>query len=141
MGLLTDLIGINENPLGGSGGFDFSSVLSPGSTDPAFAEMVKLLEALGLNSNPNEPRHYYDYESALAGGAKLGIDPASGGLHWPSEFKTFGHPTYANKFDPSAPVTPGPMTDPNDSIEDFIAKLAGMYRSREALGLDPSLGL
>lgn len=46
----------------------------------------------GLNPNPDDPRHYYDYRAAYMAGAEPQIDPADGLLHWPSEFKLEGHP-------------------------------------------------
>jgi len=42
---------------------------------------------LGLNLNPDDPKHYYDYRAAFAAGAK----PDKSG-HWPSEYKLPGHP-------------------------------------------------
>lgn len=48
-------------------------------------------QALGLDPNPDDPRHYYDYRAAWARGA----EPApseDGSWHWPSEFKREGHP-------------------------------------------------
>ena len=42
---------------------------------------------LGLNPNPDDPRHFYDYREAFKAGAK----PDSTG-HWPSKFKLEGHP-------------------------------------------------
>ena len=152
MGLLTDLLGLQGSPSGSTGGFNFSSVLAPGSVDPVFLQAVKILETLGPSSNPEDPRHYYDYRSALEGGAKLAIDPASQELHWPSEYKQYGHPTYANKFDPSASPGIGPTTDPNDDFADFLEKLMQGYQEyrqsdfgtgADGLGLDDAslLGL
>lgn len=42
---------------------------------------------LGLDSNPDDPRHFYDYRAAYKAGAK---PDASG--HWPSKHKRKGHP-------------------------------------------------
>jgi hypothetical protein len=141
MGLLTDLLGLDTGLPAGTGGFGFSSVLSPGSTDPAFLDAVRILETLGLNSNPEDPRHYYDYKSALSGGAKLAIDPASQELHWPSEYKMFGHPTYANKYNPAALPGAGPVTDQNDDMADFLEKLLQMYRVTDHDAAATGLGL
>lgn len=44
--------------------------------------------ALGLDPNPDDPRHQYDYRAAFQAGAEP--DPAS--KHWPSQFKRPGHP-------------------------------------------------
>jgi hypothetical protein len=43
---------------------------------------------LGLDPNPDDPRHYYDYRSAH----KAGIDPQMRGDHFGSPFKRAGHP-------------------------------------------------
>src|SRR3972149_10892014 len=42
---------------------------------------------LGLNPNPDDPRHQYDYRAAY----KAGATPNESN-HWPSEFKKEGHP-------------------------------------------------
>ena len=44
-------------------------------------------KTLGLNPNPDDPRHFYDYRAAYQAGA----EPVSDG-HWPSQFKLEGHP-------------------------------------------------
>jgi hypothetical protein len=41
----------------------------------------------GLNPNPDDPQHFYDYRAAHAAGA----EPDATG-HWPSKFKLEGHP-------------------------------------------------
>jgi hypothetical protein len=42
---------------------------------------------LGLDPNPDDPQHFYDYRAAF----KAGAEPDSTG-HWPSTFKRPGHP-------------------------------------------------
>ncbi len=42
---------------------------------------------LGLNPNPDDPRHFYDYRGAYGAGA---VPDETG--HWPSQFKREGHP-------------------------------------------------
>lgn len=42
---------------------------------------------LGLNPDPDDPQHHYDYRAAFNVGAK----PDKQG-HWPSEFKSDDHP-------------------------------------------------
>ena len=50
---------------------------------------------LGLNPNPDDPRHQYDYRAAYKSGA---IPNESN--HWPSEFKKEGHPNrFVNRMD------------------------------------------
>ncbi len=52
-----------------------------------------LAAKLGLNPNPDDPQHFYDYRGAFSAGKGPSPDPTSGGaLHWPSEFKREGHP-------------------------------------------------
>lgn len=41
----------------------------------------------GLNPNPDDPRHFYDYRGAFLGGAEPDVFG-----HWPSEYKREGHP-------------------------------------------------
>ena len=39
---------------------------------------------LGLNPDPDDPQHFYDYRAAFRGGAEPTVES---GWHWPSEFK------------------------------------------------------
>ena len=41
----------------------------------------------GINPNPDDPQHFYDYRGAFSAGATPGLDG-----HWPSQFKKEGHP-------------------------------------------------
>jgi len=43
----------------------------------------------GLNEDPDDPRHWYDYRKAYMEGA----EPDETG-HWPSKYKRIGHPRY-----------------------------------------------
>lgn len=62
---------------------------SKSSTDePAFKEWyADRSSKLGINPNPDDPQHFYDYRAAFRSGA----EPDSSG-HWPSQFKQPGHP-------------------------------------------------
>ena len=44
---------------------------------------------LGLDLNPDDPKHYYDWRAAYLADAS----PDESG-HWPSKFKLKGHPRY-----------------------------------------------
>jgi hypothetical protein len=44
---------------------------------------------VGINKNPDDPNHFYDYRGAYKSGA---LPTAESGWHWPSQFKTNGHP-------------------------------------------------
>ncbi len=55
----------------------------------------KKAKALGINQNPDAPNHFYDYRGAYAKhGPSFGtaLDPGSGEVHFPSEFKHENHP-------------------------------------------------
>lgn len=57
---------------------------------PGFDEWyAKIAAATGLNPNPDDPAHFYDYRKAYEEGV-TGPDPES--KHWPSKYKTEGHP-------------------------------------------------
>ena len=47
----------------------------------------KIAAAQGLDPDPDNPLHFYDYRKALAAGASPDKD-----RHWPSEHKRLGHP-------------------------------------------------
>jgi len=46
----------------------------------------------GIDPNPDDPRHKYNYRAAYAAGAEPTIDPQDGLYHWPSQFKEEDHP-------------------------------------------------
>jgi len=48
----------------------------------------EISQQLGLNPDPDDPRHFYDYRAAYQTGVR-GPDETG---HWPSQFKTEGHP-------------------------------------------------
>lgn len=57
---------------------------------------AKRAKKYGLDPNPDDPRHFYDYRAAYKAGAD--IDPET--KHWPSQFKKPGHPNrYVNGVD------------------------------------------
>jgi len=99
-------------------------------------------ERLGLPphrwpSSPFDPRHYYDYIKALQsmnrGDASLGVDPASMELHWPDEFKEFGHPAYSSKWfsptreNPEYIPPQRPPVDARDDAEDVLYNLVDAF--------------
>lgn len=55
--------------------------------DPFLDWYLPLAQAHGLDPNPDNPLHFYDYRAAYRSGAR----PDQTG-HWPSEFKKLGHP-------------------------------------------------
>ncbi len=46
----------------------------------------------GLDPDPDNPLHKYDYRAAYRAGAQPEIDPGDGLYHWPSEYKSDDHP-------------------------------------------------
>ena len=65
-----------------------SKPFEPGEDDPEFLDWYsKIAEKANLSSDPNDPRHYYDYRAAYESGAVL--DERK---HLPSEFKHDLHP-------------------------------------------------
>jgi hypothetical protein len=46
----------------------------------------------GIDPDPDNPLHMYDYRGAYKAGAKPKVSLYDGKLHWPSEFKSEKHP-------------------------------------------------
>jgi len=64
-------------------------------TEAAFQNWYsKWAKITGINPNPDDPRHYYDYRSAFLANATPSISYLSKNpeWHWPSIFKIKGHP-------------------------------------------------
>lgn len=58
-------------------------------TDDGFDQWYSdVSKKTGLNANPDDPQHYYDYRSAFRDGVR---GPGPDG-HWPSKYKLEGHP-------------------------------------------------
>ena len=65
-----------------------SKPFSPNEDDPEFLDWYSnIAKEANLNSNPDHPKHYYDYRAAYESGAKLDKEK-----HLPSEFKDDLHP-------------------------------------------------
>ena len=47
---------------------------------------------IGLDPDPDNPLHYYDYRKAYKSGVNPEISKEDGFYHWPSEFKHDDHP-------------------------------------------------
>jgi hypothetical protein len=68
-------------------------------------------EETGLNPNPDDPGHFYDYRAAYRAGAYPQADD-QGVFHWPSAFKLEGHPNMVVggvNTKTGQPVTPQPQ--------------------------------
>lgn len=53
---------------------------------------TKMSKLTGINPNPDDPQHFYDYRAAFRAGATPVISPEDNRYHWPSAFKMEGHP-------------------------------------------------
>lgn len=91
---------------------------------------------LGLNPNPDDPQHHYDYRAAY----KAGATP-DGNKHWPSEFKKSDHPNrYVNSIDTiTGKTVPTLSTDPGTGIKVPAKGYAPLSKSVE-LGIKSSAG-
>ena len=49
----------------------------------------------GLNPNPDDPLHYYDYRGAYQGGIRPSLNSIDNQMHWPDTYKVPGHPTFS----------------------------------------------
>jgi hypothetical protein len=66
------------------------TILTP-SVEKDFKKWFKkIANETGINDNPDDPLHHYDYRAAFLAGVKP--DPEQG-HHWPSEYKRYTHPT------------------------------------------------
>lgn len=66
--------------------------------EPAFQKWYQQWAAkAGIDPNPDNPLHRYDYRAAYRAGVVPQIDPSDGRYHWPSKFKADDHPNrYVN---------------------------------------------
>lgn len=69
-----------------------AQVMGVKGDDGFMAWYRKFADTNGLDPNPDDPRHHYDYRAAYQAGAMPVRDPTDGMLHLPSEFKTKDHP-------------------------------------------------
>ena len=72
----------------------------------------------GMNINPDDPLHQYDYRAAY----KAGVVPPEPGGHWPSKYKMPGHP---NRY------VEGHDTLMESMSDDELANIAGVKLSTE----------
>lgn len=95
---------------------------------------------LGLDPNPDAPEHHYDYRAAHRAGA----EPDETG-HWPSEFKTEGHPRTNLRLDANGRESPdGVMTDTRtmrraEENPPVLSGYAALKRMRASEPKDPGL--
>ncbi len=100
----------------------------------------------GLDPNPDDPLHYYDYRAAYAAGVEPEIDPEDGNYHWDSRYKSDDHPNrfvdgWDTKYDrPEDPVSRGILTDTVNAIGRGIAGYPELLM-RAAAGADEAVDL
>ncbi|MCK9361886.1 hypothetical protein M0Q28_06750 [Patescibacteria group bacterium] len=67
-----------------------NTVLSKPGQEEMFREWyATAAKNLGLNKNPDDPKHFYDYRGAWLGGVEV---PSGEETHWPSKYKWDDHP-------------------------------------------------
>jgi N12 class adenine-specific DNA methylase len=82
----------------------------------------------GIDPNPDDPRHKYDYRSAYKSGAEPQIGE-DGKYHWPSEFKADDHPNrYVDGIDtitgePTSEI-PYKLADAGKNISTYFGEMA-----------------
>lgn len=82
-----DVTDVFKKLSGTSRGWDVGTTLSK-AEEADFKDWYGLwADKFGLNPNPDDSRHFYDYRGAF----KAGATPNAEG-HWPSQFKREGHP-------------------------------------------------
>jgi hypothetical protein len=80
-------------------------------------DFANLVETIGINPNPDNPLHFYDYRKAWKAGK---MTPGPGG-HFSSEFKLPGHP---NRFVDGVDTITGEKAGMFDVLENMLANLA-----------------
>ena len=61
--------------------------------EPAFRTWFdEMATHTGIDKNPDDPRHQYDYRAAFKANVFPQMDPSDLRYHWPSQFKAPGHP-------------------------------------------------
>lgn len=81
-----------------------------------YAEKAKIA---GIDPDPDNPLHKYDYRGAFKAGIEPGISPEDGLYHWPSQFKDDDHPNrFVNGVDTKA-ESATPAVNPKANVNPF----------------------
>jgi hypothetical protein len=66
---------------------------APGVDEESFRDWYdRWAQIAGIDPDPDNPEHKYDYRAAFNAGAAPEVDEDSGEYHWPSRFKADDHP-------------------------------------------------
>lgn len=80
----------------------------------------------GISPNPDDPEHYYDYRGAYASGVE---PPTEQGGHWPSQFKSPGHPNrYVDGIDTISGKPAKTATNQQTGEKVFFDEAAGQWK-------------
>lgn len=111
------------------------------SEEKDFKEWYKgWAEEAGIDPNPDDPRHHYDYRSAYRAGA-FPTPQDDGKLHWPSQFKHPDHPNrYVNGVDTTTGKPDPALMSSVGSIADAIANKAKALARGAGAGVTTGLG-
>jgi hypothetical protein len=58
---------------------------------------AKWAKITGINPNPDDPEHYYDYRGAYKAGVGPSFQPEHNQYRWPDQFKQMNHPNLSNE--------------------------------------------
>ena len=92
----------------------------PGQEEQFLADYDSIARLLGINPNPDNPLHFYDYRRAWDAGE---MTPSGG--HLPSRHKLPGHP---NRFVEGVDTITDQPASPIDRLSNLIAALRARMR-------------
>ncbi|MEE9365875.1 MAG: hypothetical protein V3W44_04225 [Dehalococcoidales bacterium] len=102
-----------------------------GKDESAFQEWyAKWAKKTGIDPDPDDPRHKYDYRAAFRAGVEPSISSEDNKYHWPSQFKDPDHP---NRFVGGIDTISGKQVTVI-STQDEYNKLASGTRYKDADG-------
>lgn len=120
------------------------TILSPAEEEAFQKEYTKVSEELGLNPNPDDPLHFYDYRGLFKRTGSLPFDKNTG--HFTSKFKLEEHPNLIvdginTKTGQRVLTMFGDPTEPEDVAPTFPDPEAEDQRIKETLDASEELGL
>lgn len=110
--------------------------------EAAFQEWYRgKAQAYGIDPNPDNPRHQYDYRRAFEAQADAKVIPEDGLPHWPSEFKLRGHPNLIvdGRFTPTGEGVGGGLA--HRFLRGVAANPVTRFASEAATGVVGDVGL
>ena len=84
----------------------------------------------GIDPNPDNPLHKYDYRGAYKAGAEPQVAPEDGRFHWPSSFKDDDHPNRFVRGVDTRALDRNETPDPLDAAWDAVNTPAALATSK-----------